>query len=119
MEALEEVKLPDAELQSTAERSAVVLYNRRVEGLASLATDSADGSRAPFNSASFACPCRNVTVASTADERRYPATEKRAAVSRCMPTKSPAVMVEPERETPGTRAKAWANPTVMASRQLI
>src|SRR4051794_28393414 len=38
-------RLPDAELRSSAERSPVVLFNRRVEGLASLATDSADGSR--------------------------------------------------------------------------
>jgi DNA-binding LacI/PurR family transcriptional regulator len=38
-------RLPDAELTSWAERSPVVLFNRRVEGLASLATDSSDGSR--------------------------------------------------------------------------
>jgi DNA-binding LacI/PurR family transcriptional regulator len=38
-------RLSDAELQALAERSPVVLFNRRVEGLASLATDSADGSR--------------------------------------------------------------------------
>ena len=38
-------RLPDAALVSIAERSPVVLFNRRVEGLASLATDSADGSR--------------------------------------------------------------------------
>jgi len=38
-------RLPDAQLRSLAERSPVVLFNRRVEGLASLVTDSADGSR--------------------------------------------------------------------------
>jgi DNA-binding LacI/PurR family transcriptional regulator len=38
-------RLPDADLRSTAERSPVVLFNRRVEELASVATDSADGSR--------------------------------------------------------------------------
>jgi DNA-binding LacI/PurR family transcriptional regulator len=38
-------RLPDDELQSLAVRIPVVLFNRRVDGLASLATDSADGSR--------------------------------------------------------------------------
>jgi DNA-binding LacI/PurR family transcriptional regulator len=38
-------RLPGAELQTVAGRTPVVLFNRRVEGLASLATDSADGSR--------------------------------------------------------------------------
>jgi DNA-binding LacI/PurR family transcriptional regulator len=38
-------RLSDAELQALAERLPVVLFNRRVEGLASLATDSVDGSR--------------------------------------------------------------------------
>ena len=38
-------RLPDAELQTLAGRSPVVLFNRRVDGLASLVTDSADGSR--------------------------------------------------------------------------
>jgi DNA-binding LacI/PurR family transcriptional regulator len=38
-------RLSDAELRTLAERSPVVLFNRRVAGLASLATDSADGSR--------------------------------------------------------------------------
>jgi DNA-binding LacI/PurR family transcriptional regulator len=38
-------RLPDAELQTLAERLPIVLFNRRVDGLASLATDSADGSR--------------------------------------------------------------------------
>src|SRR3954464_11595416 len=38
-------RLPDADLRALAERSPVVLFNRRVEGLASVATDSADGSR--------------------------------------------------------------------------
>jgi DNA-binding LacI/PurR family transcriptional regulator len=38
-------RLPDADLQTLAGRSPVVLFNRRVEGLASLVTDSADGSR--------------------------------------------------------------------------
>jgi DNA-binding LacI/PurR family transcriptional regulator len=38
-------RLADAELQALAERLPVVLFNRRVEGLASLATDSVDGSR--------------------------------------------------------------------------
>ncbi len=38
-------RLPDGDLQSLAARSPVVLFNRRVDGLASLATDSADGSR--------------------------------------------------------------------------
>ena len=32
--------------------------------------------------------------------------EKRAAVSRVIPRKSPAAMVEPERETPGMTANA-------------
>jgi DNA-binding LacI/PurR family transcriptional regulator len=38
-------RLPDGELRTLAERSPVVLFNRRVDGLASLVTDSADGSR--------------------------------------------------------------------------
>jgi DNA-binding LacI/PurR family transcriptional regulator len=38
-------RLPDDELRTLAERSPVVLFNRRVAGLASLVTDSADGSR--------------------------------------------------------------------------
>ncbi len=38
-------RLTDAELQAVAARSPLVLFNRRVEGLASLVTDSADGSR--------------------------------------------------------------------------
>ena len=38
-------RLPDGELRALAERSPVVLFNRRVDGLASLVTDSADGSR--------------------------------------------------------------------------
>ena len=38
-------RLPDDELRALAGRSPVVLFNRRVEGLASLVTDSADGSR--------------------------------------------------------------------------
>jgi DNA-binding LacI/PurR family transcriptional regulator len=37
--------LTDADLHELAERFPVVLFNRRVEGLASLVTDSADGSR--------------------------------------------------------------------------
>jgi DNA-binding LacI/PurR family transcriptional regulator len=38
-------RLPDEELRTLAERTPLVLFNRRVEGLASLATDSPDGSR--------------------------------------------------------------------------
>jgi LacI family transcriptional regulator, galactose operon repressor len=38
-------RLPDEDLTSVAERSPVVLFNRRVEGLPSVATDSRDGSR--------------------------------------------------------------------------
>jgi DNA-binding LacI/PurR family transcriptional regulator len=38
-------RLPDEELRTLAARSPVVLFNRRVTGLASLVTDSADGSR--------------------------------------------------------------------------
>jgi DNA-binding LacI/PurR family transcriptional regulator len=38
-------RLPDGQLRMLAERSPVVLFNRRVDGLASLITDSADGSR--------------------------------------------------------------------------
>jgi DNA-binding LacI/PurR family transcriptional regulator len=38
-------RLPDDELRTLAERSPGVLVNRRVAGLASLVTDSADGSR--------------------------------------------------------------------------
>jgi DNA-binding LacI/PurR family transcriptional regulator len=38
-------RLPDTELQTLADRFPVVLFNRRVDGLASLVTDSADGSR--------------------------------------------------------------------------
>ncbi|MCW2703834.1 MAG: LacI family transcriptional regulator [Blastococcus sp.] len=38
-------RLPDDELRTLAERSPVVLFNRRVEGVASLVTDSVDGSR--------------------------------------------------------------------------
>jgi DNA-binding LacI/PurR family transcriptional regulator len=37
--------LTDEQLRALGERSPVVLFNRRVEGLASLVTDSADGSR--------------------------------------------------------------------------
>ena len=38
-------RLADADLRRLAERIPVVLFNRRVEGLSSVATDSADGSR--------------------------------------------------------------------------
>jgi len=38
-------RLPDADLRMLAERFPVVLFNRRVDGLSSVATDSADGSR--------------------------------------------------------------------------
>jgi DNA-binding LacI/PurR family transcriptional regulator len=38
-------RLSDGELRALAERSSVVLFNRRLDGLASLVTDSADGSR--------------------------------------------------------------------------
>jgi DNA-binding LacI/PurR family transcriptional regulator len=38
-------RLSDEQLRAVAGRSPVVLFNRRVEGLASLVTDSADGSR--------------------------------------------------------------------------
>lgn len=38
-------RLPDTALETLAARSPVVLFNRRVRGLASVATDSADGSR--------------------------------------------------------------------------
>ena len=43
--------------------------------------------------------------------------EKCAALSRCMPRNSAAVMVTPERETPGMIAKACADPTTRASLQ--
>ena len=42
--------------------------------------------------------------------------EKRAAASRLSPRKRPAVIVAPERETPGISASAWARPTQIASR---
>jgi undecaprenyl-diphosphatase len=42
--------------------------------------------------------------------------EKRAAAGRCPPSKREAVRVLPERETPGTKARAWANPTNTPSR---
>lgn len=38
-------RMPDADLRGLAERSPVVLFNRRVDGLPGLVTDSADGSR--------------------------------------------------------------------------
>src|SRR5690606_27443471 len=44
--------------------------------------------------------------------------ENRDAVSRVMPRNRPAVMVTPERDVPGTRARAWAMPTRTASFQL-
>ena len=37
--------------------------------------------------------------------------EKRAAAARSSPRKSPAVIVAPERDTPGISAAAWAMPT--------
>ena len=40
-------------------------------------------------------------------ERR---NEKRAAAVRSSPTNSPAVIVAPERDTPGISASAWAKP---------
>ena len=42
--------------------------------------------------------------------------EKRAASARRQPSNREAVRVLPERETPGTRARAWAKPTSRPSR---
>ncbi len=50
-----------------------------------------------------------------ADKRK----EKRAAASLSSPSASPAVMVEPERDTPGMTAKACARPMQRASRAFI
>ncbi len=44
--------------------------------------------------------------------------EKRAASARASPRKSPAVIVAPDRETPGMSAPAWANPITTASETL-
>jgi len=41
--------------------------------------------------------------------------EKITASSRLRPTKRPARIVAPERETPGKRAKAWKRPMISAS----
>ena len=45
--------------------------------------------------------------------------ENRAAVSRDMPAKSPAVIVTPERDEPGTSASACARPVNNVSPQVI
>ena len=42
--------------------------------------------------------------------------EKRAAEARSQPSNKEAVRVLPERDTPGTRARAWARPTSKPSR---
>ena len=42
--------------------------------------------------------------------------ENRAAVARSKPRNNPAVMVEPERDTPGIKAKVCANPINISSR---
>src|SRR5580692_3795709 len=44
--------------------------------------------------------------------------EKRVAASRVKRRKRPAVIVMPERDTPGQRASAWAVPIVTASPML-
>ena len=44
--------------------------------------------------------------------------EKRAAATRSKPRNSPAVIVAPERETPGMSASAWAKPMTIASRRV-
>ena len=44
--------------------------------------------------------------------------EKRAAVARSKPINNPAVMVDPDRETPGIKAKASAKPINIPSRSL-
>ena len=49
-----------------------------------------------------------------ADRGRY----NRADDSRLIPLKSPAVIVIPERETPGITARAWAAPTASGSSRL-
>src|SRR6478736_9075474 len=41
--------------------------------------------------------------------------EKRVAASRVNPRNNPAVIVIPERETPGHSARAWAEPMATAS----
>ena len=41
--------------------------------------------------------------------------ENRAAASLVSPRKQPAVMVTPERETPGMMARDWDTPTKRAS----
>lgn len=45
--------------------------------------------------------------------------EKRAASTRLRPRKSAAVSVEPERDTPGTKAPTCAIPTVSASESVV
>ncbi|CFE78507.1 Uncharacterised protein [Mycobacterium tuberculosis] len=42
----------------------------------------------------------------------------RAASSRSSPRNSPALMVDPDLDTPGTSARVWAIPTTTASRQV-
>ena len=44
--------------------------------------------------------------------------ENRAAASLVSPTARPAVIVIPDRDTPGWRARAWATPTVSAERMV-
>ena len=41
--------------------------------------------------------------------------ENRAAASRRKPENMPAVMVAPDRDTPGTSAAAWATPMANAA----
>jgi hypothetical protein len=45
--------------------------------------------------------------------------EKRAAASRSSPIRRPAVMVPPDRETPGAKASAWPAPIAIACRAVI
>jgi hypothetical protein len=45
--------------------------------------------------------------------------EIRVAATRSRPRNSPALMVAPERETPGTRAMHWTRPITMASVRFI
>ena len=59
-------------------------------------------------------PSSSTPLSTTAGiERR---NEKRAAAVRSRPMNSPAVIVAPERETPGISASACAKPTAMPSR---
>ena len=63
------------------------------------------------------CPSfKSAAPATTGSDRRK---EKRAAASRLKPRNKAAVMVIPERETPGMSARHWARPIIRANFRVI